>query len=149
MANGPALGWNCRAVDARLREAFEAFDAAADPEWSPVRQAAFGRLRELGIPTARHEAFTYANPAPWFGSAGAEPVVAPAPPSAPRDRSPALPVCPNALCMRFPGDGENLLEEEVLRAEALTDPLELLALSFADDFLHVAVPSAGDEALAR
>ena len=116
MANGPALGWNGRAVDARLREAFEAFDAAADPEWSPVRQAAFGRLRELGIPTARHEAFTYANPAPWFGSAGAEPFFAPAPPSAPRDRSPALPVCPNALCMRFPGDGENLLEEEIVRA---------------------------------
>ena len=149
MANGPALGWNCRAVDARLREAFEAFDAAADPEWSPVRQAAFGRLRELGIPTARHEAFTYANPAPWFGSADADPFFAPAPPSAPRDRSPALPVCPNALCMRFPGDGENLLEEEIVRAENATDPLELLALSFADDFLHVAVPSAGDEALAR
>ena len=144
------LPWNSRPVDEALRERAEAFDRLCAPDFAPVRRAALERLGEVGIPTARNEAFTYMNPAPLFRADADSWYGAPLP-SPPEETVPAGPICPHAMCVARP-DGGNLLEEEILRAERTTDPVELYALCFADRFDWVRIPprdEAGNPVVAR
>jgi Fe-S cluster assembly protein SufD len=50
-----------------FREAFEAQSNSGVPAWLlPLRQAAFSRFAELGIPTRHHEEYRFTNVAPVF-----------------------------------------------------------------------------------